>query len=410
LKQSENIRVGIRSILAHKLRSALTTLGIIFGVAGLVAMMSIAEGARREAVEQIRMLGTNNIRVNHIELTGESREAADIKGSVGLSERDVRLMRGGLPNLSGVAPVRFVDEPAFVGTREATGRIVATNADYSRITDFHAVQGRFISALDERQGKRVAVLGAAAKHELFGFRNPLGKRIRIGDYWFTVVGLMESKTMREGRTTVIEMRDLNSDIYVPISTARARFPSEAGSGIQEIVIQVARSEEVVVTSGIVDRIVRKAHRSVDDFEIVVAAQLLAQAQATQAVFNIVMGSIAAISLLVGGIGIMNIMLTTVTERTKEIGVRRALGATRSAVMQQFLIETVLMSAAGGLAGIGVGAIMAKSISTFAGWDTFISPGSALLAFLVSALVGVTFGLYPARRAAMMSPISALRFE
>jgi putative ABC transport system permease protein len=410
LKQSENIRVGIRSILAHKLRSALTTLGIIFGVAGLVAMMSIAEGARREAVEQIRMLGTNNIRVNHIELTGELREEASIKGSDGLSERDVKLLRGALPNLSGVAPVRFVEEPAFVGTREATGRIVATNADYGRITDFHAVRGRFLSALDQREGKRVAVLGSNAKEELFGFRNPLGRKIRIGDYWFTVVGLMEPKTMREGRTSVIEMRDLNSDIYVPISAARARFPSERGSGIQEIVIQVDRSEEVQVTSGIVDRIVRKAHQEVGDYEIVVAAQLLAQAQATQRVFNIVMGSIAAISLLVGGIGIMNIMLTTVTERTKEIGVRRALGATRAAVMQQFLVETVLMSAAGGLAGILVGAAMAQGISAFADWETVISAQSAGLAFLVSALVGVAFGLYPARRAAMMSPISALRFE
>ena len=196
MKHSENIRVGIRSILAHKLRSALTTLGIIFGVAGLVAMMSIAEGARREAVEQIRLLGTNNIRVNHLELTGDLREEADIKGSDGLSERDVRLLRDVLPNLVGVAPVRFVEEPVLANNRESTGRVVATNADYARITDFHASQGRFLSALDLREGKRVAVLGAAAKHELFGFRNPLGRKVRIGDYWFTVVGLMESKTMR----------------------------------------------------------------------------------------------------------------------------------------------------------------------------------------------------------------------
>lgn len=410
MKQSENIRVGVRSILAHKLRSALTTLGIIFGVAGLVAMMSIAEGARLEAVEQIRLLGTNNIRANHLELTGDLREEASLKGSGGLSESDVRLLRDSLPNLSGIAPVRFVEEAVFARNREATGRIVATNADYGLITDSHTVEGRFLSALDLLEGKRVVVLGAHAKRELFGFLNPLGRKIRIGDYWFTVVGLMESKTMREGRTSVIEMRDLNTDIYVPITAASARFPSERGSGIQEIVIQVARSEEVLSTSRIVDRILRKAHYGVDDYEIVVASQLLAQAQATQRVFNVVVGSIAAISLLVGGIGIMNIMLTTVTERTKEIGVRRALGATRAAVMQQFLVETVLMSAAGGLTGIVVGAVMAQGISAFAGWDTVISVQSAVVAFLVSALVGVAFGLYPARRAAMMSPISALRFE
>ena len=410
MRQSENIRVGIRSILAHKLRSALTTLGIVFGVAGLVAMMSIAQGARREAIEQIRLLGTNNIRVNYIELTGDQREEADLKGSDGLSEHDVHLLRAGLPNLSGVAPVRFVEEPVFARSREATGRLVATNADYGPITDFHAVQGRFLSALDVRDGKRVAVIGTAAKNTLFGYRNPLGQRVRIGDSWFTVVGLMEPKTIREGRTSLIQMRDLNTDVYIPITTARARFPSEIGSGIHEIVAQVYDGAEVMATSRIIERILDKSHHGVDDFEIVVAAQLLAQAQATQRVFNIVVGSIAAISLLVGGIGIMNIMLTTVTERTREIGVRRALGATRSAVLQQFLIETVLMSAAGGVAGVLVGAAMARGISTFAGWETIISVESAVVAFLVSAVVGVAFGLYPARRAAMMSPIRALRFE
>jgi putative ABC transport system permease protein len=410
LRQSENIRVGVRSILAHKLRSSLTTLGIIFGVAGLVAMMSIAEGARREAVDQIRLLGTNNIRANHVELVGDLREEAGLKGSDGLSESDVGLLRDSLANLSGAAPVRFVEEPAFARNREATGRIVATNADYAAITGAHAVQGRFLSALDLLDGKRVAVLGATAKRELFGFRNPLGQKIRIGDSWFTVVGLMESKTVGAGRTTVIEMRDLNTDIYVPITAARARFPNQRGSGIHEIVIQVARPEEVLVTSRIVDRILSEAHHGVDDYEIVVASQLLAQAQATQRVFNVVMGSIAAISLLVGGIGIMNIMLTTVTERTKEIGVRRALGATQADVMQQFLVETMLISAAGGLTGIGVGAVMAWGISAFAGWDTVLSVQSAVVAFVVSALVGVAFGLFPARRAAMMSPISALRFE
>jgi putative ABC transport system permease protein len=410
LKQSENIRIGVRSILAHKLRSALTALGIIFGVAGLVAMMSIAAGARQEAVEQVRLLGTNNIRANHLELIGDLRETASLKGSDGLSESDVQLLRGSLPNLAGVAPVRFVDEAVFARNREATGRIVATNEDYGPITDFHAVRGRFLSALDLLEGKRVAVLGDTAKRELFGFRNPIGQKIRIGDYWFTVVGLMESKRLREGRTSVIEMRDLNSDIYVPITTARARFPSVRGTGIHEVVIQVVRSEEVLVTSQIVDRILRMAHHGVDDYEIVVAAQLLAQAQTTQRVFNVVMGSIAAISLLVGGIGIMNIRLTTVTERTKEIGVRRALGATQAAIMQQFLVETLLICAVGGLTGILVGAVMARGISAFAGWDTIISVETAVVAFLISTLVGVAFGLYPARRAAMMNPVSALRFE
>jgi putative ABC transport system permease protein len=404
------VRVGVRSLLAHKLRSALTTLGIVFGVAGLVAMMSIAEGARRESMEQIRLLGTNNVRVNQVELTGELREEADLKGSDGLSERDVELLRAALPNLLGAAPVRFVEEPVFAKNREATGRVVATNADYGRITDFHAERGRFLSALDVREGKRVAVIGSSVKRELFGYRNPIGQRIRIADTWFRVVGLMEEKRIREGRTSLIQLRDINTDIYVPITTADARFPSERGSGIHEIVIQVEDAREVVATSRIVDRVLRRAHHGVEDYEIVVPAQLLRQAQATQRVFNVVMGSIAAISLLVGGIGIMNIMLTTVTERTREIGVRRALGATRRAVLQQFLVETVLMSATGGVVGILLGAAMARSISLLAGWQTVLSPESAVVAFAISGCVGVAFGLYPARRAASMSPMAALRAE
>jgi putative ABC transport system permease protein len=259
--------------------------------------------------------------------------------------------------------------------------------------------------------KRVAVIGATAKQELFGYRNAIGQRIKIGDSWFTVIGLMEPKQMRTGRSSVIQLRDLNKDIYVPITAASARFPStDRNGGVQELALQVADEAQVVPTSRIVRRILEQSHRGVQDFEIVIPSELLAQAQRTQRVFNVVMGSIAAISLLVGGIGIMNIMLTTVTERTKEIGVRRALGATQGTIMRQFLVETVLMSVAGGVAGILVGAVMARAINVFAGWETVISFGSALVAFGVSGLVGIAFGLYPARRAAQMDPIAALRFE
>jgi len=411
VKQSEHILIGVRSILAHKLRSLLTALGMIFGVAAVVSMLSIADGARREAVEQIRMMGTNNIRVNHVTLTGEMKEYADIRGSNGLTLFDGDVLLDNLPNLSGVAPVRFVDEPAFFGNRESTGRIVATTAAYSDITDFHAVRGRFISALDISEAKRVAVIGSGARAELFGYRNPIGRKIRIGDAWFTVVGLMESKKLREGRTSVIQMRDINTDIYTPITTANARFPDPLRFGaVDEIAIQVKNSEQVETTATIVKRILERAHRGVEDFEIVVPAELLAQAQSTQRVFNVVMGAIAAISLLVGGIGIMNIMLTTVTERTKEIGIRRAMGATEKSIMSQFLVETVLISVTGGLIGIIVGALMARAINVFAGWQTVISPESCFLSFAISALVGIVFGLYPARRAAKMDPITALRFE
>jgi putative ABC transport system permease protein len=288
---------------------------------------------------------------------------------------------------------------------------VATGADYARVTDFRPASGRFLSDLDERDAKLAAVIGHTVRTELFGYQNPIGRRIRIGDTWFKVVGVMESKQVREGRASVIRVRDINRDIYIPIAAASERFPVARDAGaVEEIVIQVEDEGSVRPVARIAERLLRRAHHGVSDFEVVVPSELLAQAQSTQRVFNIVMGSIAAISLLVGGIGIMNVMLTTVTERTREIGIRRAVGATRNAILGQFLIETVLISAAGGVLGILLGFGMAQGINLFAGWETALSPTSTLVALGVSASVGVVFGIYPARRAALMDPIRALRFE
>jgi len=411
LEHAESLRIGMRSIRAHKLRSFLTMLGMIFGVAAVVSMVSIAEGARREAVEQIRLLGTNNIRVNHRELSGAAREAAEQKDSPGLNHADGELLHEALPNLLGIAPLRFVDAAVLQRSREATARVVATTDQYARVTDFHASDGRFLSPLDVLESKRVAVIGSELRSELFGFRDPIGQRIRIGESWFTVVGVMEPKTIRKGRTSVIKLRNLNRDVYVPITTAAARLPAEDGRPtVQELAIQVEQESQVPSTAQIVKRLLVSAHHGIEDFEIVVPAELLAQAQSTQRVFNIVMGSIAAISLLVGGIGIMNVMLTTVTERTREIGIRRAVGASQRTILGQFLVETVLVSVSGGCVGIVLGSAMAKGISLYAGWQTVISASGTLLAFAISALVGVAFGLYPARKAAHMDPIAALRFE
>ena len=407
----ESLQVGLKSIAVHKLRSLLTTLGVIFGVAAVISMLSIGEGAKRTAIEQIKLLGTNNIRIHHVKLAGEQAAEADKKFSRGLTYPDGQLIRATLPNAKGVAPLRFVEIEVMANNKESSGRVIGTDEAYQWVTNFRPQKGRFIAPMDVEKAKRVCVIGWEVNQELFGYRNAIGRRIKIGDAWFTVVGVMEHKTIKEGKTSIIKLRNINKDIYIPITTALKRFTdSNQPNFVEEIAVQVEREEDVVTASQIVKRLLDRTHHGVRDYEIVIPSELLAQSQKTQRVFNIVMGSIAAISLLVGGIGIMNIMLASVTERTKEIGTRRALGATQRDIMNQFLNETVLISATGGVIGIILGTVMAKGINLYAGWDTVISLFSVLVSFGISALVGIVFGLYPARKAARKDPIAALRFE
>ena len=261
------------------------------------------------------------------------------------------------------------------------------------------------------ESKSICILGSEVKQELFGYRDALGAAIRIGEGLFTVVGVMEAKTIREGRTAAIKVRNINRDVYIPITTALKRFPvTGEPSSIEEIAIRVAQAEDLSPTARLVKDVLGQRHRGVEDYEVMIPEELLAQAQRTQRIFNVIMGSIAGISLLVGGIGIMNIMLANVSERTREIGIRRAIGATKGDILTQFLIETVLICLTGGGIGIFLGFGMAKAITLYARWETGFSLASVLIAFGTSATVGLLFGLFPARRAAQLDPMQTLRFE
>jgi len=397
--------------MLRKMRSLLSTLGVIFGVAAVISMMSIGEGARREAIEQIRLLGTNNVRIKRLPLTGERREEAERQFARGLTYDDAILVQHSVPALLGVAPLKFVDAEVRFERRQGIAQAIGTSPEYADVTDFHVLEGRFVTPFDLADSKNVCAIGSEVKQELFGYRDAVGAAIRIGGAWFTVVGVMEPKAVREGRAAPIKIRNINRDVYIPITTALRRFPGSGDpAGIEEIAIRVAQAEELSPTARLIRGILKQRHRGVEDYEVMVPEELLAQAQRTQRIFNIVMGSIAGISLLVGGVGIMNIMLANVSERTREIGIRRALGATKGDILGQFLSETVLICLPGGVIGIVLGFGMAKAITVYAEWETGFSLASILIAFGTSASVGLLFGLYPAWRAAQLDPVQALRFE
>jgi len=408
---SSSIRIGFRGLLLRKVRSLLSTLGIVFGVAAVISMMSIGEGARREAIEQIKLLGTNNIRVQQIPLTGERRLEADRRASRGLTYNDAILIQDTFPALVTVTPLRFVNTEVRFQGRQGIAQVIGTSPEYEEVTDFRVTAGRFITEFDLEATKNVCVLGSEVTEELFGYRDALNAQIRIGDEYFTVIGIMEQKVIREGKVAAIKVRRINRDIYIPITTALRRFPAtEDPDAVQEIAVRVGQPENVSPVARLIQEMLRQSHRGVQDSQVVVPEELLAHAQQTQRIFNIVMGSIAGISLLVGGIGIMNIMLANVSERTREIGIRRAIGATKGDILAQFLVETVLICLAGGVIGILLGFGLAIAITRYAMWKTGFSLASVLIAFGTSASVGLIFGLFPARRAAHLDPVQALRFE
>ena len=415
--------LGVKSLLLHKLRSGLTTLGILIGVAAVVAMLAIGEGASQAAQDAIRGLGSTNILITSIKPPAEEEAAtgADAFRAItyGLTYLDASRIQGTLDEkIDLIVPVRQTDREVRVANQWQQSAILGTTPDYLEVMGMRMrdVEDRWISDVDMRSLANVAVLGASAKQRLFGAEDPLNKFIKVTGDRFVVIGVLDTLGRRSGS----QGRSVDDCIYIPMTTSRRRFGDinrkvSGGSTtteaveLQEIKVRVAEEDQVRHAALVIDGMLKRAHK-LDDYDMVVPLELLAQARETEARNQLLLAFIASISLVVGGIGIMNVMLATVTERTREIGIRRALGAQKKHIVSQFLVETVVLSGAGGLMGLAVG--VGAAFIAQAGWgqEIYIKLIHPAMAFCISGFVGIIAGIYPAWRAANMDPVEALRHE
>jgi putative ABC transport system permease protein len=391
------VRLAGRSLLVHKLRSALSILGVVFGVAAVVAMSSVGEGARREAIEQVGALGIDSITVR----------ARPGSAGPGLSLRDAEALAAVVPHLLSVAALREAALVARASERQMDVAAVGTVPSYERAARVRRARGRFLTDLDVKERKRVAILGASVARALFPLSEPCGERLLLGGDWYEVVGVLEGRAGGRGRGGPIRTRDINRAVLVPLPTLDRGGDSQP-DGVDEVVLRLGESESVVEAAEVAKRVVGRTSGAAVD--VIVPREILRQKERTQRIFNVVTGAIAAISLLVGGIGIMNIMLATVAERTREVGVRRALGATRRDIAAQFLVESSLLTATGGILGMVAGLGGSTLIQGLAGWPTALSPWMLLLALVTALGVGIGFGFYPAWQAAHLEPMEALRHD
>jgi putative ABC transport system permease protein len=407
----ESISQSLDNLAKRKLRALLTMLGIIFGVGAVISMLSIGAGAEDQAMQVIRQMGLRNIMIEGKEYSVEDLRKVREK-SLGLSRRDLQALLSVTPNVVRGAGRKTVKAyQVFSELGKAETRVVAVDATYLAMKNLTLLDGVSFDQQDEAVYAQVCVLGSAAKRSLFGFENAVGKALKINNVWFSVIGVIADQTLTKEEFEGVRLQNTNNDVYIPLTTALKKIefkPLE--SELDGVVLEVADERKTQATALVVSQMLEKLHNGESDYSLVIPEQLLRQSQQTQRIFNIVMGCIAGISLLVGGIGIMNIMLANVLERTREIGVRRAIGARRRDIRLQFLIEAVTISALGGVMGIALGFAIARLVVYFAGWSTIITPWSVALAFGVSTAVGILFGSYPAVQASRLSPIEALRYE
>jgi len=447
------LRTALEAVRHNRLRAGLTSLGILFGVASVIAMLAIGKGAEQEILAQMVLLGANNVIITPLaeQSEGKVKEGADQSGekkverfSPGLTYLDAQALERNVPGVETAAAEIVLNTTMTREGRRRTGKAVGVDTAYFRLTNLELGRGGWFTHEQVERGLPVAIIGYGVKTRFFTSQDPVGRELKVGDTWLTVVGVLTDRRVSEDAVSKLGVRDANMDVYVPVRTMLLRFRDRArvtqrdveqaasneGNGddtpktetteqhdervnhnqLDRIIVRVADANEVPGVVEVVRRALLRRHNGVVDYEVSVPELLLRQQQRTRNIFNVVLGAIASISLVVGGIGIMNIMLASVLERIREIGVRRAVGATQREILLQFLSEAVLISVAGGLAGVLLGGAISMGIERFAGIHTIVSVVSVAIAFGVSFAVGVLFGIVPAQRAARQDPVVCLRYE
>lgn len=416
-------QLGMRNLLLHKLRSFLTVLGLVFGVASVIIMLAVGEGASFEAQQQIQSLGAKNLIVRSIKPVRDAQTTDQNSGAIqyGLTYQDLESIRETVPTVLDITPQREFRQEVRYLDLGFDCRVAGVTESYAAMNALRIAQGRFINNIDDEMFRNVCVLGHELAVKLFPFSSPISKAIRVGpQHYYTVIGVTNYRAPSAGVGSSLAAHDYNMDCYIPLRTDRVRFGElllhrEQGSSsyelleLSQITIGVDHIDLVKPTAAAVKSLLMGAHEK-KDYGITVPLELLERAKETKRIFNLVLGATAAISLIVGGIGIMNIMLATVTERTKEIGIRTAVGATRRDIVSQFLVETAVLSLTGSLVGLAIGLAAPPVVSWLSGLKTIVTLWSVAVSIAVALSVGLVFGIYPAMRAANMDPIEALRTE